>query len=43
MPSLLKPHARSKSKKHAQMLQRRLELWRNGDFDMMMREAKEPE
>ena len=42
MPALLlqKPCFKSKSKEHAQCLQRRLTTWSNGDFDTLIIEAR---
>ena len=42
MPALLlqKPHYRSKTKEHTEILNRRLTLWNDGDFDQLIREAR---
>ena len=41
LPSLIlqKPSSRSKTKEHSECILRRLEMWRNGDLNMLMREV----
>ena len=43
MPSILlqKTHARSKAKEHSETLARRLNTWKEGDFDKLLRETRE--
>ena len=42
MPALLlqKPSFKSKSKQHSECLKRRFSLWKDGDFDSLVREAR---
>ena len=42
MPSLLlqKPSKKSKAKEHSEQLRERLELWKSGDFDSLVREVR---
>jgi len=42
MPSLLlqKPNKKSKAKEHADVLSKRLHLWKEGDIDLLVREAR---
>jgi hypothetical protein len=37
---LQKPHSRSKSREHVEHLQRRLNLWKSGRFDELVREGR---
>ena len=41
LPALIlqKPSSRSKTKEHSECILRRLEMWRNGDLNMLMREV----
>ena len=43
MPSLLlqKTHAKAKTKENSEALARRLAIWKEGDFDKLMKEARE--
>ena len=42
LPTLIlqKPSATSKSKEHSAAIERRLNLWRQGDFDLLLKEVR---